>query len=127
MSSVHNQIFQKKVTEEFSKEIELHLDVGNLWNSNFLITEPLLKTKKCLFQTFTELNALDVINKLDFESLALLHAALEPAKLAVEFLSSVGETLLTADTVFEFMLAKLFATKYRIRIFIAFKFKKVRQ
>ena len=43
----------------------------------FSMAEPLLKTKKCLFQTFTELNALDVINKLDFESLASLHAALE--------------------------------------------------
>ena len=51
------------------------------------MTEPLTKIKKCLFQTFTELNALDVINKLDFESLASLHAALEPAKLAMEFLS----------------------------------------
>ena len=64
MLSVCNQIFQKKVTEEFGKEIELHLDVCHCWNSIFSMTEPLLKTKKCLFLTHTELNALDVINKL---------------------------------------------------------------
>ena len=67
-----------------------------------------------LFQTFTELNAHDVINKLDFESLASLHAALEPAKLAVEFFSRENGTLLTADTVLEFMVAKLFAMNTEI-------------
>ena len=59
------------------------------------MTELLLKTKKCLFQTFTELNDLDMINKLDFKSLASLHAALEPAKLVVEFLSREDATLST--------------------------------
>ena len=81
---------------------------------NFSITEPLLKTKKCLFQTFTELNVLGVINMLDFESLASLHSALEAAKLAVEFFSREDPTLLTADTIFEFMLAKLFAMNTEI-------------
>ena len=47
MSSVCNQIFQKKVPEEFSKEIELRLDVRHCWNSIFSMTEPLLKAKKC--------------------------------------------------------------------------------
>ena len=77
------------------------------------MTEPLLKTKKFLFLTFTELNALDVINKLDFEPLASLHAALEPAKLAVEFLRE-DAMLWTAGTVLEFMLAKLFAMNTEI-------------
>ena len=66
-----------------------------------------LKTKKCLFQTFTGLNAVYVINKFDFESLASLYAALEPTKLAVEFLSREDAMLSTADTVLEFMHAKL--------------------
>ncbi|XP_065659767.1 uncharacterized protein LOC136083828 [Hydra vulgaris] len=114
MSSVRNQIFQKKVTEEFGKEIELHLDVCHRWNSLFSMTAPLLKTKKCLFQTSTELNALGVINKLDFESLASLHAVLEPAKLAVEFLSREDATFSTADTVLKFILSKLFAMNTEI-------------
>ena len=55
-----------------------------------------------------------MINKLDFESLASLHAALEPAKLAVEFLSREDATLSTVDTVLEFMLVKLFAMNTEI-------------
>ena len=60
------------------------------------------------------MNALDVINNLDFESLASLHTALEPAKLEVEFLSREDTTLSTADTVLELMLAKLFAMNTKI-------------
>lgn len=107
LSSVRNQIFQEKVLAEFGNEIELHLDVKHRWNSMFKMTEPLLKTKKCLFETFAELNSLELINKLDFDALLSLQNALIPVKLAVEYLSKENSTLSTADTVMEFMLNKL--------------------
>lgn len=106
-SSVRNHIFQTKVVEKFGNEIELHLDVKHRWNSIPTMIDPLIKTKLCLFETFTELNSLHIINDLDFTGLLALKAAMAPVKLAVETLSREDSTLLTADTVLNFMLQKL--------------------
>lgn len=116
LSSVRNHIFQCKVTKEHEKEIELHLDVKHRWNSIISMIEPILKTKTCLFETFMELNAVDMINSVDFESLHSLQAALEPVKVAVEYIGGDSATLLTADTVLDFMLRKLDAQNTEISI-----------
>jgi len=71
------------------------------------MAESLLKTKISLFETFTDLKELDLINMLDFYSLQNLKDALEPVKLAVEVLSREDATLLTAQTTIDFMLDKL--------------------
>jgi hypothetical protein len=107
MSAVRNDIFQAKVKQEFGRNIELHLDVRHRWNSIFQMIDPLLKTKKCLFETFNELNAVEEINQLDIESLKALRDAMEPIKISVEALSREDSTLDTATTIIDFMLNKL--------------------
>lgn len=106
-STVRNHIFQTKVVSLFEHEIELHLDVKHRWNSIPTMINPLLKTKVALYDTFTELNKLDIINALDFEALEMLQKAMEPIKLAVEVLSKQDATLVTADTVLNFAFRKL--------------------
>lgn len=106
-SSVRNHLFQEKVVAEFKHEIELHLDVRHRWNSIPNMIDSLIKTKNCLFETFADLNKLEIINKLDFAALLSLQEAMEPIKLAVEVLSREDSTLVSADTVIEFMLQKL--------------------
>lgn len=106
-SSVRNHVFQSKVKAKYGKEIELHLDIKTRWNSIACMIEPLLNTKLALFETFVELNATEIINKLSFPGLEELLKALNPVKLAVEVLSKEDSSLLTADTVLEFTLKKL--------------------
>ena len=107
-SDVRNQIFQFKVkTRNGGKEVELQLDVKHRWNTIITMIDPLLKTKLSLFETFTDLNEIDLINRLDFQALQTLKDALEPIKLAVEVLSRQDATLLIADTTINFMLDKL--------------------
>lgn len=115
-STVRNHIFQSKVKAEFGNEIELVLDVKHRWNSIPCMISPLLKTKKCLFETFNELNANTIINKLDFDSLAGLRNSIEPIKLAVEALSQEKANLLTAETVVDFMLRKLSSKNSTINV-----------
>ena len=66
---------------------------------------PLLKTNDCFFETFTELNALDIIIKLDFNGLTALQTVMDPIKLAVQVLSREDANLSTTDSVI-FMLLK---------------------
>ncbi|CAF4348505.1 unnamed protein product, partial [Didymodactylos carnosus] len=106
-STVRNQIFQSKVNTQFRHDVELHLDVQHRWNLIPIMLGSLLKTKLCLFETFTELNALDLINKLDFKVVEELQEAMAPIKLAVENLSKENSNLLTADFILEFIFGKL--------------------
>jgi hypothetical protein len=106
-STVRNHIFQEKVKLHYGHGIELHLDVKHRWNSIPTMIEPILKTKIALFETFSELNALEMINNLDFNGLKTLLQAMAPIKLAVEVLSRQDSTLLTANSVIEFAYKKL--------------------
>ena len=67
-----HKVFQSKAIEELNSEIYLHLDVKYKWNSIPTMTAPLIKTKRCLFKTFFELNSLHVINQLNFQTLQTL-------------------------------------------------------
>ncbi|KAG5671612.1 hypothetical protein PVAND_001805 [Polypedilum vanderplanki] len=107
LSSVRNHIFQSKVIAKYNKEIELKLDVKTRWNSIPDLLQPIIETKDILIETFNELNANEMIENLNFEALSVLFAAMVPVKLAVEALSNENATLLTADTVIEFMYRKL--------------------
>jgi hypothetical protein len=106
-STVRNSVFQSKVKAEFGREIELHLDVKTRWNSIPTMLEPLVKTEVAIRETLTEFKALEIIETLDFDALKTLLKAMEPVKLAVENLSREDATLMSADTILEFMFNKL--------------------
>ena len=61
------------------------------------------KTEVAIRETLTEFKALEIIETLDFDALKTLLKAMEPVKLAVENLSREDATLMSADTILEFM------------------------
>lgn len=106
-STVRNSVFLTKVKDEFGHEIELHLDVKTRWNSIPSMIEPLVKTETAIRETLREFNSLNVIEALDFSALKILVKAMEPVKLAVANLSREDATLVSAETILQFMFKKL--------------------
>lgn len=108
LSTVRNHVFQSKVKALFEREIELHLDVKTRWNSIPTMLEPLIKTETAIRETLLEFKAdLDLVDNVDFDALKDLLDAMKPVKLAVENLSREDSTLMSADTILEFMFEKL--------------------
>lgn len=70
--------------------------------------EPLIKTETAIRETLLEFKAdLDLVDNVDFDALKDLLDAMKPVKLAVENLSREDSTLMSADTILEFMFEKL--------------------
>lgn len=108
LSTVRNHVFQSKVKALFEREIELHLDVKTRWNSIPTMLEPLIKTETAIRETLLEFKAdLSLVDNVDFDALKDLLDAMKPVKLAVENLSREDSTLMSADTILEFMFEKL--------------------
>ena len=113
-SPVRNHVLQTKIKQIHSREIEMHLDVKTRWNSIPTMLEPLIKTEASIRETLQDFKALDLIENFDFGALKSLLAAMEPVKLAVENLSREDSTLMSADTILNFMFTKLSNIKNEI-------------
>ena len=69
--------------------------------------EPLIKTETSIREILLEFRAdLSLANNVDFDALKGLLEAMKPIKLAIENLSREDPTLLSADTILEFMFEK---------------------
>ncbi|KAL3842607.1 hypothetical protein ACJMK2_020600 [Sinanodonta woodiana] len=69
--------------------------------------EPLVKTEVAICETLTELKALKMINKLDFDALKTVLKVMEPVNLAVENPSRNDVTLMNAGAILEFIFIKV--------------------
>lgn len=85
-SPTKNEILQKYVKEEFSREYCLLLDVKTRWNSLVLMIERFLKLKNCVKKSLIDLNLTNIWKEEHIFILETTFNILKPIKVAVEAL-----------------------------------------
>lgn len=106
-SPVRNHVLQSKIQCEHGREIQLLLDVKTRWNSIPSMLRPLIKTEGAIRETLKEFNESHLIENVSFEAIKNLLETVEPVELAVVNLSREDSTLLSAETILNFMFDKL--------------------
>lgn len=103
-SPLKNEKLQKYVVNEHGKELALTLDTKVRWNSLLSMLERFIQVKTALAKALIDLNSQLCISGIEFEQLDIIVRSLIPIRIGAEKLCSRDSTLLTAETIFSFMI-----------------------
>ena len=101
------ETLQKYVIDEHSTEKMLSLDVKIRWNSLLAMIERFLEIKNSIIKALLDLKIKCDISEYEFGALHDVRNALLPIKLGSDKLCHRQSTLITAETVFSFIISEL--------------------
>ena len=106
-SPIKNEILQKHISQEFSKELRLNLDIKIRWNSLIDMLERFLNVKSAILKAAKDLNMEIDLNEEEFEALQIIVQTLVPIKIGAEKLCKREINLLDSEIIFSFILSEL--------------------
>ncbi|GFS89091.1 uncharacterized protein TNCV_1258471 [Trichonephila clavipes] len=102
-----NDILQKYVKEEFGCEKMVCLDTKTRWNSLLTMLERFLEIKSAISKALIDIKEEQMMVNVEFETVTTIVKGLKPVKIGLEKLCSRNATLLTAESVFFFVIGEL--------------------
>lgn len=112
-SALRTEVLQKIIKAKLNKSLELLLDSKTRWDSLCLMLERFLLLLPCIKEALEQLGSTK-LNLVNLELLKELVHALQPVRVAVEFLSSNNINLLETDVLLEELLVQLQSQKSSI-------------
>ncbi|GFV67019.1 uncharacterized protein TNCV_357051 [Trichonephila clavipes] len=83
------------------------LDMKTRWNSLLTMFERFLEIKPAILKALTDIKEEQMMANVEFEIVTSIAAGLKPVKIDFEKSCSRNETLLTAESVFSFVIGEL--------------------
>ena len=108
-SPLRNEILQKYVKIEYSKELELKIDKRQKWSSLLEMLERFTALQSNMQKALHDINPqhVEIISEFDISVINVIIGALQPIKIAIERITRIDASLLTAEIVYRFVLEEL--------------------
>ncbi|GFV91600.1 uncharacterized protein TNCV_770661 [Trichonephila clavipes] len=105
-SPIKNDILQKYGKEEFGCEKMVCLDTKTRWNSLLAMLERFLEIKSAISKALIDIKEEQMMVNVEFETVTTIVKGLKPEKIGLDKLCSRNTTLLTAESVFFFVIGE---------------------